>query len=105
MKARSLLVVCAFLGALTGCDKPHSFSLVRVYVLEDHAIRVEKTRYSSIAEAKAAIKQIESDRPDARFTLSATNVSEQEGMALVGQLSDDDGKMVLVGMLTEPRKN
>jgi hypothetical protein len=96
--------MCALLvAALSGCDKPHSLSLVRVHVLEDRSIQVENRRYSSIPEARAAIKQIEDNQPNARFTLSVTNLSEQQGMEFVRQLSDGDGKMSLVGFLAEPK--
>jgi hypothetical protein len=97
------IIAIGLAGVISACGKPGSISLVHVYVLANRTIRIEDKRYFSILEAKSAIKKIEAERPDARFVLSTTNMSEPQGMDLVRQLSDGDGKIGVVGILTEPK--
>jgi hypothetical protein len=92
-----------FACLLSACGKPEDVTLIRVRVLADRNVEVDGRRYSGVSEAKSAIMKIETERPDARFTLSMTNMSESEGMWFLQQLSDGDGKMGLVGILTEPK--
>jgi hypothetical protein len=90
-------------GILIACGKPHAISIVPVYVLEDRTITIEDKHYFNFAEARAAMQRIEAERPDARFSVSVTNMSESEGVSLIRKLSNGDGKIGLVGILTEPK--
>jgi len=97
------VIAIGLTGVLFACGKPGPVSVVPVYVLEDRTINIEGKHYSSLAEARAAIQRIEAERPDVRFAVSVTNLSEPESVSLVQKLSDGDGKMGLVGILTEPK--